>query len=327
MREPLSIWLPLLALVAALASACVFDSGRLDELECGPQEPCASGRVCCRGYCVPPGGCVDASVDLAVPDAPRPDIDPTVDRDGDGVDNATDNCPDVYNPQQRDLDKDGVGDLCDCAQADDKFSAVAVDVVNFAPPVPFSPVESSGDWAASKGVYNQLQRDGVRRTVHSMAARKGYLAVVQLQLGEGGDDGLSEPAKNVSMAGVVVRTAGLAKGAGAGYYCGVDLANERLMAGKTSGSELGSGKLTLFPNPTDPFGDPGKKINKGVIKNTTYRVTLRAEGDELTCEVMLPDNSLVELKATDSDLTSGGLALFTAGARASFFSVKVCAHD
>jgi hypothetical protein len=35
-----------------------------------------------------------------------------LDGDGDGVPNAADNCPDVANADQRDLDHDGVGDAC-----------------------------------------------------------------------------------------------------------------------------------------------------------------------------------------------------------------------
>jgi hypothetical protein len=39
-------------------------------------------------------------------------VDPN-DRDGDGVPNSEDNCPDTYNPGQEDGDDDGVGDVCD----------------------------------------------------------------------------------------------------------------------------------------------------------------------------------------------------------------------
>jgi len=35
------------------------------------------------------------------------------DRDGDGIPDSSDNCPDVYNPEQTDSDNDGVGDACD----------------------------------------------------------------------------------------------------------------------------------------------------------------------------------------------------------------------
>ena len=37
----------------------------------------------------------------------------TIDADNDGVFNGADNCPDVYNPDQEDVDGDGVGDACD----------------------------------------------------------------------------------------------------------------------------------------------------------------------------------------------------------------------
>jgi len=35
------------------------------------------------------------------------------DYDCDGLDNANDSCPNVYNPSQKDYDKDGIGDPCD----------------------------------------------------------------------------------------------------------------------------------------------------------------------------------------------------------------------
>ena len=39
--------------------------------------------------------------------------DPVLARDGDGIDDAQDNCPDIDNPQQEDTDADGRGDACD----------------------------------------------------------------------------------------------------------------------------------------------------------------------------------------------------------------------
>jgi len=41
-----------------------------------------------------------------------------IDRDGDGILDGDDNCPDTYNPDQKDTDGDGIGDVCDsCTQA------------------------------------------------------------------------------------------------------------------------------------------------------------------------------------------------------------------
>ncbi|HZW90262.1 MAG TPA: thrombospondin type 3 repeat-containing protein [Myxococcaceae bacterium] len=42
-----------------------------------------------------------------------PGVQCVVDADGDGIDDARDNCPTVVNPDQRDADNDGIGDVCD----------------------------------------------------------------------------------------------------------------------------------------------------------------------------------------------------------------------
>jgi beta-glucanase (GH16 family) len=53
--------------------------------------------------------CNDNTCSAAPPPPPPPDAD------GDGVPNASDNCPSVSNPGQADSDGDGVGDACDTA--------------------------------------------------------------------------------------------------------------------------------------------------------------------------------------------------------------------
>lgn len=47
----------------------------------------------------------------------EPEEPPSVDTDGDGINDVDDNCPTVANPNQSDNDNDGIGDLCD----DDDF--------------------------------------------------------------------------------------------------------------------------------------------------------------------------------------------------------------
>ncbi len=43
----------------------------------------------------------------------EPEIPPCADVDLDGYDNAVDNCPTVYNPDQADSDQNGIGDACE----------------------------------------------------------------------------------------------------------------------------------------------------------------------------------------------------------------------
>ena len=62
-----------------------------------------------------------------------------VDSDGDGVHNACDNCPSVYNPDQTDSDNDSVGDSCDGAG-----NALEFDGANDFARVPNSPVFRPG---------------------------------------------------------------------------------------------------------------------------------------------------------------------------------------
>jgi hypothetical protein len=44
---------------------------------------------------------------------PRPNAEPCIDSDGDGISDDIDNCPNVANPTQLDTDMDGLGDGCD----------------------------------------------------------------------------------------------------------------------------------------------------------------------------------------------------------------------
>jgi len=49
------------------------------------------------------------------PGSTDPACNPALDRDGDGVPDGVDNCPDAVNPGQADADNDGVGDACEDA--------------------------------------------------------------------------------------------------------------------------------------------------------------------------------------------------------------------
>ena len=46
------------------------------------------------------------------------DVGPVSDKDGDGIIDSEDNCPNVYNPDQADSDNNGIGDACDTVTGD-----------------------------------------------------------------------------------------------------------------------------------------------------------------------------------------------------------------
>jgi hypothetical protein len=69
---------------------------------CGANDACPAGQTCIAGTCV-------SDHDDHRPDA----VVIAADRDGDGVPDAQDNCPDVANPDQGNEDGDRFGDACD----------------------------------------------------------------------------------------------------------------------------------------------------------------------------------------------------------------------
>lgn len=85
----------------------------------------------------------------------RADAFVDVDDDRDGIRNADDNCPGIYNPMQEDGDRDGVGDVCDPhpATAGDMILATAFFDDFFDT---FTP-DNSASWTVADGVATTAQ--------------------------------------------------------------------------------------------------------------------------------------------------------------------------
>ncbi len=88
---------------------------------CKGKTLCVSGKEICQGTAPEPERCdgidnnCNGQTDEGFPDEDKDGIADCVDpdRDGDGVPNDKDNCPDVMNPDQANADGDAQGDACD----------------------------------------------------------------------------------------------------------------------------------------------------------------------------------------------------------------------
>ena len=113
-RRPLITALGPVLLVAGLIAAC----GNEDRAgDCAVDGDCDGSLVCDDGSCVEPVVGADCGTDDPCPDgqvcnAEGVCVGSPGDRDGDGVADEDDNCPDVDNPTQDDADEDGIGDAC-----------------------------------------------------------------------------------------------------------------------------------------------------------------------------------------------------------------------
>jgi len=108
------------------AGHCVEDVGT-----CVTTADCAAGAFCeggiCRrehGVCRMDKDCPNRLASHCEPDLVIHALD---DQDGDEIPDIVDNCPTVFNPEQRDSDGNGVGDACQCPTGCDDGDACTQD--------------------------------------------------------------------------------------------------------------------------------------------------------------------------------------------------------
>ncbi len=109
-----------LALALLTLVACGNEDRAGADTSCTSQDDCQGSDVCVDGACTDPGDIVgdECLIDADCPEGQICDLlafvcVPQADRDGDGIRDDADNCPDVANPDQADADGDGTGDACE----------------------------------------------------------------------------------------------------------------------------------------------------------------------------------------------------------------------
>lgn len=260
--------------------------------------------------------------------ADAPNAQPT-DTDGDGVPDATDNCPTIANPDQHDHDGDGRGDACDvCPHLYDTGADADGDGVGDAcDPRPTTPGDRIAlfegfygpvAWNAVIGDDNWQFTDG---TAHESDTSAIYQLVAPGSFGDVFVDvkmkvnGLAQSGQRHSSAIVLGYQA-----TDDFYFCAL------ATSGSTAGSIVDAGKVysgsTTFDDQAADFNTP-MTGNWVAIQARTSQLTDGSGGTHLDCEGHRDQTTGVTSYDAQTELAAGGVGLRTNGADASFDYVFV----
>ncbi|MEO1270473.1 MAG: pentapeptide repeat-containing protein [Myxococcota bacterium] len=280
----------------------------------------------------------------AIEEAPG-DITFDDDRDGDSVLNAVDNCPDIANPDQADINNNGTGDACDVNSlavtvqvlpewlpSSERFAFLTVMAPNGTPlelNIPNAPhdqrlfLDLSGE---DPGDYQVIaERPGFSRAVQqitltgidkpapvtlSVALESLGPANISLDGQQVSDTALAAiDLRNANLAGAVIRSSDST----AANLCGLDMSGAVLTGADLTGANLSGAILreTTFANAVMPGVDlSGAQLDGASLLNTSLsQSTLMAVA--APCMRAIPEGSgtasLIGTNLSSADLTGSTL--------------------
>ena len=238
-------------------------------------------------------------------------IDPA-DRDGDGIPNERDNCPEQANADQADRDGDGLGDLCDSDRDGDTLE----NPVDPNPDMPDAilyfgfPGEATGDWLKA-GTW---QPQG--RALCAVASAAPAFAWLRASAQRPGEDYIADaafvagelPAPAAATVGIGVRLRDQG-GALDGYFCQIDLAAAELLLVQRRDGEItrldGSGAAL-------------------VAAAASYRLRASARGSVIRCSLVdAAERVVISLGVVAEGSGFGTAGFWIAGTRACFAHLTV----
>lgn len=262
-----------------------------------------------------------------MPDAP---VGGGSDRDKDGVPDATDNCPDLANADQSNVDGDATGDVCDvCPQIKDTGADTDKDGIGDAcDPNPalkdslwlFSAFQTLPTWSKSAGWA--LGTGGIVATSAGNSQSDYQSLTTQFTP-------VTTPLDKFAITTVVKVTA--ESGSQGNHDAGFDLydsSNSRTVDCALEHSPVNANALLYLEeyNASGQVGNLSKTANYGWVQNMDYRLTMTRQGTTYTCTVVGPDGTMGTLTGTTSNVVprdGTAAALWAFGATAVFHSVAI----